>query len=966
VKEFADQLRWRGARVLWGRCYELERSLLYQPIAEALRTILPTLSATELADLPAWVIAEVARLVPEISEHYPELAAPVPIQSDQEQVRLFNGVARFLAELAAHGSLLIVLEDLHWAGESTLQLIHYLIRRLADHQALVVGTLRPEEMGLQHPLVALRQQLKREGLCQPLRLECLSSEAVVAMVQEMSGAGEIVLPLAHRLYRETEGNPFFLIEIIKALFEIEVVRLEGGAWQGDLIQISVETLPLPAGVSEAIQGRVHRLDRETQEALRLAAVLGHEFDFDLLDTAWGQDKEATLRALDVLLRRRLINEGTGTLDRDYAFTHHKIQEVVYVGIPRRRRQYTHGLVGTAMEQLYKPQLVMSELAFHFEHAQHSDKRLTEKAVTYLRGAGEQAAAQYANAEAVSYLSRALNLTPKTNCAGRYAILLAREKVYHLQGTRESQSQDLQALEKLADVLDDDERRGEVALRQADYAGVTGDVPAAITAAQEAVRLGQAVQDVEMETAGHQRWGQILRRKGDYEAARTQIEAALALARSASLHALEAESLWELGSVLSGLSDYANATTLYEQSLSMCRKIGDRLGEGKVLGNLGHNFSYYRSDYDRSEAYHKQALRIHREIGNRRSESRTLVNMGINAAKLGDYARARGYYEQAQEIAHEIDDPWTESSTHNNLGIVARRLGDYTGARLHFEQALRISREIGKRQLEGTSLTQLGNVSRYQGDYSKARAYFEQALSVNRQIGSRRGESTSLGSLGLTSRDLGNYAQARIYFEQALQITREIGVRQNEGIWLANLSLLCHRLEEYRDALVYGEQALAIFQDLGDRPNQGYALTYLGHARKGLRHLDEAATAYQQALDLRRELEQPHLATEPLAGLARISLAQGDLPQAQNHVEEILRHLETGALDGTDEPFRVYLTCYQVLHASGDPRAQEILTTVYNLLQEQAAKITDEELHRSFLESIVVHREIVAAMADSAD
>jgi ABC-type oligopeptide transport system substrate-binding subunit len=423
VEEVAQRLRWRGVRVLWGRCYEFERVLPYQPVAEALRAILPTVTSAELAAFPTWTVAEVARLVPEMVEHFPDLEAPASIPSDQEQARLFEGVARFLAEMSSPGTLLIVLEDLHWASESTLQLLHYLARHLASHPILLVGTLRPEAVGQRHPLQALQQQLNREGLCQPLRLSRLSAVAVEAMVVEMSGASEAVVPLARRLYQETEGNPFFLIEIVKALFETDAIRLEEGAWQGDFAQISEGELPLPAGVSEAIRARVHRLGDDAQEALRLAAVLGREFDFDLLNMVWGRGEGATLEALDDLLRHRLVDEGSGAMGRDYAFTHHKIQEVVYAGIARQRRGHAHAQVGAALESLYgttEAEALAGELAFHFEQGRQLDKALTEKAISYLLQAGDQARALYAHREAIDHYQRALALLKEQGEHGQAA------------------------------------------------------------------------------------------------------------------------------------------------------------------------------------------------------------------------------------------------------------------------------------------------------------------------------------------------------------------------------------------------------------------------------------------------------------------------------------------------------------------------------------------------------------------
>jgi tetratricopeptide (TPR) repeat protein len=217
---------------------------------------------------------------------------------------------------------------------------------------------------------------------------------------------------------------------------------------------------------------------------------------------------------------------------------------------------------------------------------------------------------------------------------------------------------------------------------------------------------------------------------------------------------------------------------------------------------------------------------------------------------------------------------------------------------------------------------------------------------------------ALGNLGTVSDRLGNYAEAKAYLEQSLRIYREIGHRQGKGETLSYLGLLSHHMGNDEAAREYSQRALLIAQDLGDRLVQGNALTNLGHALVSLGHLAEAATAYRQALALRRELGQYNLATEALTGLARVSLAQGDLHQAQAQVEEILEHLENHTLAGIVEPFRVYLTCYRVLRANHDPRAPDILHTAHRLLQERAAKISDEELRRSFLENVTAHREIM--------
>lgn len=427
VDAFAQRLRWQGVRVLKGRCFEFERALPYQPLTDALERALPELSDSELEALPAWVVDELMRLVPSLQERTvarvrkdesqgatPEetsLELTLAAEQDEAQVRLFGALARLLAALSCPAPLLLVLEDLHWASASTLQLVHYLARYAATLPVLVVGTWRPEALRTTHPLRALQRQLVREKLASSLPLSRLSPAAVTTMVTEMSAAGDAVLPLARRLYRETDGNPFFLIEIVKALFETDVISVALGQWQGDFGAISEGTLPLPASVSEAIEARVARLDEEARDALRVASVIGREFNFDLFNVVWGRDEEATLQALDALLRRRLIAEGVDASTSDFIFTHHLIREAVYAALPRPRRLYWHARVGEGIERLYGDALPahVGELAYHFAQAARLDRSLGSKAVAYLRQAGEQAERQSAHREAIAYLQRGLAL-----------------------------------------------------------------------------------------------------------------------------------------------------------------------------------------------------------------------------------------------------------------------------------------------------------------------------------------------------------------------------------------------------------------------------------------------------------------------------------------------------------------------------------------------------------------------------
>jgi ATP/maltotriose-dependent transcriptional regulator MalT len=238
-------------------------------------------------------------------------------------------------------------------------------------------------------------------------------------------------------------------------------------------------------------------------------------------------------------------------------------------------------------------------------------------------------------------------------------------------------------------------------------------------------------------------------------------------------------------------------------------------------------------------------------------------------------------------------------------------------------------------------------------------YYKQALQVCQEIGHRRTESAVLGNLGNVSFiALADYANARNYYEQCLRICREIGDRRVESIVLSFFVLLLLQQDEKKTVLDYSQQALRIAQETGNRDAEGYAFTSLGRTLETRERLTEAANAYRQAIDVRSEIGQHHMALEPLAGLVRISLQQGKPDQAQSQVEEILSFLGQGnTLESFSEPFLAYWSCYRVLHANQDPRAEDLLNEAHRLLQEWAARIDNEELRRSFLENVPYHREI---------
>jgi DNA-binding SARP family transcriptional activator/predicted ATPase/Tfp pilus assembly protein PilF len=362
---------------------------------------------------------------------------------------------------------------------------------------------------------------------------------------------------------------------------------------------------------------------------------------------------------------------------------------------------------------------------------------------------------------------------------------------------------------------------------------------------------------------------------------------------------------------------------------------------------------------------EQALALARSAQVQQVEATSLLALGVLAHRQGDRSSAAAHFERALAVYRTLEDRRGEGRALSYLGTNCSET-DPPRARVYLEEALQIRREVGDQRGEAMTQNNLGALLDQMGHYDQARACFEQALAISRELGAREGESDALNNLGMMSQYLGRYDWARSRFVEALALKEEIGDRWGQVAVQASLSLLCHLQGDDELAREHGQNALEAARDLGARQFEADALNYLGHALAGLGQFDQAHAAYEQALEIRHDIGLVNPTMESLAGLARVALAQGSVAPAQAYVAAILDHLQSGTLDGTEEPFRIYLTCYRVLQAAGDPRAAELLRTAYLLLQQRAAAIGDRALRRAFLQNVAAHRELEEAYAQSLE
>ena len=459
-----------GAVVLLGTCDE-DVNLPYQPFVEALRHYVTHAPDDALEAHGCEHKGELARLVPELARHVADLPAPQVAEAETERYLLFEAVTGLLSEASKQQPVVLLLDDLHWAGAPELLLLKHILKTSMPFRLLIMGTYRDTDLTRNHPLTAMLADFRRETGVERIALHGLDEAAVVGLVTAADGHAltEPGIALARALHRETEGSPFFIGEYLRTLTESGAVFRENDRWtfKGDIAGLGI-----PEGIKEAIGRRLNRLSDETNKILHLAAVIGRQFDVPLLTRIADTREDAILDALDEAGAAALVAEIPGTVDR-FAFSHSLTRTTLYDELSASRRARLHRRVGEALEELTvaNPEARIDELAHHWLAAtQVSDQA---KAVTYARQVGDRALANLAFEEAAAYYERALSvLTPHDRAGNERCcdLLIALGVAQHRAGVGAYRAP-LAAAADLARRLVDAPRLGRAALGHARVGGL---------------------------------------------------------------------------------------------------------------------------------------------------------------------------------------------------------------------------------------------------------------------------------------------------------------------------------------------------------------------------------------------------------------------------------------------------------------------------------------------------------------
>ncbi len=714
------------------------------------------------------------------------------------QENIFDNILMGLQRLSEKYPMLVFIDDLQWADRTSLNFFYYLARNTRKNRIMIIGTYRPEEIipsgGKLHPLEETLNNLASENLVKILGLPRLEKGDTIILISRI--LGDFEADVGEKIYKESGGNPLFVIEIIKLLISEKHLSREGKRWK---LNVRAERIIIPKKAYELIKRRLERIDDEEREILEVAAVIGDEFDTALLALTSGMDELKILKRLNNIYRKhKLIYEKDGK----YHFEHSIIREVLYNELLDELRRKYHKIIGDIILELNKenPVPVANLLAHHYYEARNA------KAVPFLLELGDKAKKNYANEEAMEFYSRAQALANREDIEVQVKLFESMGEIHMNLG---SYSEALRCFERAESMTENIKIRSrilrkiaEVLTRLGEYEEAMAKLNTALTIINDPVEQGRIYMEM----------GHIMFLRGEYQKSLDLFRNALKIFASSSEEVKRdiAEVLKGVGSIHLILGDYEKSKKYYTKSLEMMKEIGDMKEVAEILADIG-NVYFSTGDLDLANKIYMSSLNIMETVGYKYGIASLLNNLGNVHFRRWALKKALEYYMRSYEIGEKINLRSSMGMVLNNIGNIHLILGNLEDALKSFTESLKISREIGDKYTSSYVLLNIAKVYMEKKNVRYAHSIAKKALEMLRELGDKNGQIEALLTLSEIRIITKKPQEAEKYADEALALAQELKNRDYEMQARRALGAAARQMKQYRRAVIELTKAIRHFQ-----------------------------------------------------------------------------------------------------------------------------------------------------------
>jgi adenylate cyclase len=763
VEEALERARHSGCQTLLGRCYEQDGTPPLIPYIEVLEAASRLLPAAVFREAIRPCAPELAKLLPELHRLFPDMAPPLELPPELRQRFLFTNVRDFLARASQIAPIVIALDDLQWADPSTLQLTHYLAQQIPTLPIVIVASYRDADStgavsrgALQNLFDRVRapvrdstasarvsiNQLATQGLARLIALRPLTEPDTRTILSAL--AQQVAPPaIVRRFLKRTGGNPFFLTELFRHLKEEGRLFDTDNRWSR---QIDLDELELPESVRAVMERRLQHVSRETLNVLRAAAIMGSQFELDLLEAAVDVDEDTLLSALEEAETAHLLKGPSGRQDVTWRFTHDLIGQALTHGIPTVRRQRMHLRTAVAMQRFHTAaRPYTSEIAHHLYAAgRAADPHQTTQA---LMTAGDIAHSVYATDEAIRHYRRALEVIGEARGEERTRLRVQEglADLLALSGERAGAMQHYHSLDASFTGRDNRIDRARVARKIGALHWQAGNRAEAMSCYERALQMldnsGASVEAAHL----YQELGLAAFRSGDNHQAIDWSERSLRAAEETMVNRTEASARKDatraiahatntIGVAMARLGELSAARERIERSVAAANELGLLDVACRAYANLG--VLYSTVEPQRAIDVSLTGLELASKIGAASLQSYIYANLAAAYCALTDDCEAEGL-----EAAHAAANLDRQLGQLDHLAVpliviaqIHQCRGDLAEAHRHYTEALTLAEKVGEPQLILPCYDGLATISLDRGDRKTAGEYMERARELSEKTG----------------------------------------------------------------------------------------------------------------------------------------------------------------------------------------------------------------------------------------
>ena len=730
-------------------------------------------------------LAVLFKIFPELTDGHLRKNLPrlVPLEPEPEKLRNFEALSELVRHIASElGELVILLEDLHWADDLTLQFLEYLGRNLEGRNIFVCGTCRRGELAENPTLKKMMANLRDEGYFSLVELKPFNFKSLYAFLDSTITPQSNSSELVKYLMEKTSGNPFFVEEIMRALMRMRGISI------GEKFEIeTLRRVSIPETIEDVVLKRTKDLDHAAQRVTKFAAILLSDFSYDLMKRLTDLDDTELSKVLwDLKSRQVLVEE-----DNRYRFYHPTLREAVLKRLRDKERRELHYKVGKVLEQINKGNLekIIEDLAYYFINA-----RDLKKGIRYGLMAAARSSNRYANEQAIWFYKGVALLLPDKDRTQLSDILVKLATIIKIfkSDAKEAIKYYNRALKLKVGSI---EKEVKIHLEIANTYDVQGEFNKALNIYQKAFQLLGRMKPGRfkdlLKVYINVKMRKVYLYAGDIENADAFNPNTLKLLknmRRKDTMRLQSAIYQNLGIIeidkcAYGRGDYNKAISYYKESYRRYRMTEDKDGISGILNQLGITYYYCKFDFRKAyDCFHK-SIQIAEKIEDQYMVSVGLVNFGDMFRTKACYSNGLECYERALAISRKISNPAVASHSLLGMGNCFLGLCDYKKAKEYSRKALEIFDSLDWTEKKVYPLRNMGNVHETWGDYTLALELYKKALKISKDSGNQYHIAYLLSDISSVFIDLGRTLKSRRYAEDALSIATNIRRK--------DLQLKCH-------------------------------------------------------------------------------------------------------------------------------------------------------------------------------